>query len=247
MNCGVLQLPNPAATLAEEESSVVAEVTIVIAAYNEAENISEVVRRCLQYGKVVVVDDASWDETAALAQRSGASLVRHASNTHIKQAFVDGFRQALATHSKYIIQMDAGLSHDPDQIPRLLGPLTKSADMTIGSRFVEGGILIDQANHRRLLSQVGSSLVRFATGMDIRDLTSGFKGFRGSLLARLDTEGVLDRLRSRTFAFQFELTSEIHRRGFTIEEVPITYRATGSSLNKEVVLEALYIWLRLLR
>ena len=222
------------------------EVSIVIAAYNEADTIAEIVARCRQYGEVIVVDDASSDQTASLALQAGATMLRHSSNTHIKQSFVDGFRQALTMNSRYIIQMDAGLSHNPDEIPKLLAPLRENADMTIGSRFIKGGALINQPIHRRLLSQFGSALVRFATSMTIVDLTSGFKGYKGSVLSRLDSEGVLDRLRSRAFAFQFELTSEIYSRGFTIEEVPITYQATKSSLDKAIVLEAICIWLRLL-
>jgi dolichol-phosphate mannosyltransferase len=222
------------------------EVTIVIAAYNEANSIAEVVTRCRQYGEVIVVDDASSDQTASIALRSGATMLRHSTNMHIKQSFVDGFRQALALNSRYIIQTDAGLSHNPDEIPKLLAPLKESADMTIGSRFIKGGMLVNQSMYRRLLSQSGSALVRFATSMSIVDLTSGFKGYKGLVLSRLDSEGVLSRLRSRAHAFQFELTNEIYNRGFTIKEVPITYQATNSSLDEAAVLEAIYIWLRLL-
>lgn len=222
------------------------EVSIVIAAYNEADTIAEIVTRCRQYGRVIVVDDASLDQTASLAHQSGAIMLRHSSNTHIKQAFVDGFKRALSLNSKYIIQMDAGLSHNPDEISKLLAPLRENADMTIGSRFIKGGILVNQPVYRRLLSQSGSALVRFATSMNIVDLTSGFKGYKGSALSHLDSEGVLDCLRSRAFAFQFELTNEVYKRGFTIKEVPMTYQATNNSLDKMVVLEAVYIWLKLL-
>lgn len=221
-------------------------MTIVVAAYNEAGNIGEVVARCRRYGRVLMVDDASVDGTGEIACQAGASVLRHATNTHIKQAFVDGFRQALTWDAEYIVQMDAGLSHDPDEVPRLLEPLRRGVDVTIGSRFVEGGRLINQSVHRRLLSQWGSALVRATTTIPVVDLTSGFKGYRSSVLRRLDSEGVLDGLHSHAHAFQFELTNEVYRRGFTIEEVPITYRAGGSSLNGAVILEAVYICLRLL-
>jgi dolichol-phosphate mannosyltransferase len=221
------------------------QTAVVIAAYNEADNIAEVVSQARRHGEVIVVDDASTDETATLARQAGAALVRHETNTHIKQAFVDGFRCALQTDAKYIVQMDAGLSHSTDEIPNLVGALS-DADMAIGSRCVNGGRLINQPLRRRLLSWGGSLLVRRATGMKIRDLTSGFKAYRRSLLHGLDAEGVLDRLKARKFAFQFELSGHIHRRGYRIAEVPITYRATGSSLNHTVVVEALRIWLGLL-
>lgn len=220
-------------------------IAIVIAAYNEADNIADVVRKTAQYGEVIVVDDASTDDTAALARLAGATVVRHEVNTHIKQAFIDGFRHALRLGPTYIVQMDAGLSHDPDEIPTLVDAL-READMVIGSRCVDGGRLIKQPLRRRALSWGGSLLVRMATGMKIRDLTSGYKAYRRSVLQVLDARGFLDRLKARTFAFQFELSSCIHRLGYRIKEVPITYRATGSSLNLSVVWEALGIWMRLL-
>jgi predicted SAM-dependent methyltransferase/glycosyltransferase involved in cell wall biosynthesis len=218
------------------------EAAIVIAAYNEADNMVEVVARARPHGHVIVVDDASTDDTAELARQAGATVLRHATNTHIRQAFVDGFRYALKSKAKYVVQMDAGLSHDAEEIPRLLGALD-GADMVIGSRCIEGGWLVRQPFRRRALSWAGSLLVRAATGTRTRDLTSGFKAYRRGVLEHLDRRGILDRLKARAFAFQFELSSCIHRAGFRIEEVPITYRATGSSLNRAVVLEALWIWM----
>jgi dolichol-phosphate mannosyltransferase len=211
---------------------------IVIAAYNEADNIERVVRGAAQHGRVIVVNDASTDDTAALAERGGATVLTHETNTHIKQAFLDGFRAALDLGARRILQMDAGLSHDPEEIPRLLDALD-DADMVIGSRFVPGGRLVNQPAQRRRLSKVGSFLVRAATGMGVADLTSGFKGFRRQVLEALFAGEAVSHIRSRAFAFQFELTHEVHRMGFRIVEVPTTYTATGSSLNRKVVYEAL--------
>lgn len=214
------------------------DAAIVIAAYNEAENIEEVVTRSRQHGKVIVVNDASTDDTARLAARAGATVVNHRTNTHIKQAFLDGFRTAIDLGARRIVQMDAGLSHDPDEIPRIIDEL-EHADMVIGSRFVPGGRLVNQPSQRRRLSRIGSFLVRSATGMHIADLTSGFKGFRRHVLEALFAGDAVSHIRARAFAFQFEMTHEVHRMGFRIVEVPITYTATGSSLNRKVVYEAL--------
>jgi len=210
---------------------------IVIAAYNEADNIAHVVSRAREYGDVIVVDDASRDDTAAIAQTAGAQVVRHAVNTHIRQAFVDGFRHALANGYERIVQMDAGLSHDPGQIPRLVEPLDR-VDMTIGSRFVPRGRLLNQPMHRKWLSRVGSFLLCWATSMRILDLTSGFKGYRAGTLRAVDAAGGVDALRSRAFAFQFEMTYIIFAMDLSILEVPISYAATGSSLNWAVFCEA---------
>jgi len=213
---------------------------IVISAYNEEDNIAPVVQGVKPFGSVIVVDDGSRDRTAARAEAAGATVVRHARNTHIKQAYVDGFRQALRMNAKWIIQMDAGLSHRPEDIPAILSGLHE-ADLVIGSRFIAPGRLVNQTLRRRLLSCAGSFLIRSATGLNVRDQTSGFRGYRAELLRLLDRQGVLDRLKARAFAFIFELAAEIYKRGYKIKEVPIVYTATGSSLNARVILEALQV------
>jgi len=221
----------------------VIDVAIVIAARNEADNIGNVVRAARTWGSVIVVDNASTDGTADEAWAAGADVISHEQDTHIKQSYVDGFKRA-ARRFPFVVQMDAGKSHHPEEIRRLLMPLRAGIDMTIGSRFVAGSHLNNQGLRRRLLSVAGSALVRRRTGMPIRDLTSGFKAYRCELLQALDDDGVLDGLKARAHAFQFELTHAIWKRGATIWEVPITYTATGSSVDLRVIAEALRtLWL----
>lgn len=217
---------------------------IVIAARNEASNIGVVIRKSLEYGDVIVVDDASEDFTAVASILAGAMLVKHETRTHIKQACVDGFRFALGRDYRYLIQMDAGLSHDPDEIPKLLRAL-EPARMVLGSRFLPGAVS-KQTLWRRFLSRGGTLLVHLATGMTFTDVGSGFRAFEIKLLRELERESVLSDLRATAHAFQFELLWQVYKHGYRITEVPITYTAGESSVNTKVILEALWTVIRLL-
>lgn len=216
----------------------------MIAARNEEDNIGKVVREALLYGDVIVVDNASEDSTALLAESEGAVVIRHAINTHIKESFIDGFRFILKQGYKRVIQMDAGLSHSPYEIPRLIKGLD-SAPMVIGSRFMPESYT-DQKASRWLLSRGGTFLVRTLIGIPFTDVTSGFRAFDASLLKDLDERGVLDGLKSAAHAFQFELLWRIVKLGYEVHEVPITYRAGKSSLRIGTVGEALQTLARLI-
>jgi len=221
-------------------------VLVVVAAYNESQNIHEVVRRSRRYGDVLVVDDASTDDTAKIATSAGAYVLKHQCNTHIQQAYINGFRWAIEQDYEYVIQMDAGLSHDPDEIPRLLAVLqTTGVEMVVGSRFVEGGRIVNPSPLRSLLSKGGSSLVRLVTGMQIRDVTSGFRGYRCGLLKTLNAFGIFDLLYAKAHAFQFEFAYRLYLWEVPMIEVPITYVRGRTSIDVGVVWEAIRTLLRM--
>lgn len=206
------------------------EVAIVIAAYNEADNIAEVVRRAKKYGDVFVVDDCSTDDTFNRAMEAGAVTLGHFVNLHIRKAFFTGFKHVIHSR-KYdrIIQMDAGLSHFPEDIPAILKAL-ETNDYVIGTRYKA-----KQPLFRKILSRVGTFLV----GLPYKDVTGGFKGYR------LGPLNLMDKVKSRMFAFQFEFTYHIHKAGFRITEVPIRYEYTTSSLKLKVIWEAFITMIRL--
>jgi dolichol-phosphate mannosyltransferase len=137
--------------------------------------------------------------------------------------------------------MDADFSHDPADVPRLIDA-TRSADLAIGSRYVAGGRLRDWPKHRVALSMLANHYVRAITRLPVQDCTSGFRCWRGDLLARLP----LERFISDGYAFQVELTWEAHSRGAQIVEVPITFverRLGRSKLSSRIVAEsALLPW-----
>jgi dolichol-phosphate mannosyltransferase len=136
-------------------------------------------------------------------------------------AYLAGFAVALAAAADLVIEMDADLSHDPADLARLLAAVRDGgADLALGSRYVEGGGVADWGVIRRVVSRGGSGYARRALGVDVRDLTGGFKCFRAEVLRQIDLASV----RSRGYAFQVELTYRAIVRGFRVVEVPIVFR-----------------------
>ncbi len=216
-------------------------VLVVVPAYNESETIVEVATRAARHADVCVVDDASTDDTAALVSGlERVHCIRHASNTHIARGILDGFAHAREAGYGHCITMDAGLSHDPDAIPDFLR--RADADLVIGYRAERDSV----PGYRRALSETASVLMNMAMarrplpfgGPGLRDCTSGFR-----LYSRRAFELLLDAdLQSRAFDFHIESLAFVYRAGMRIEEVPITYRFTNSSLQPAIVWEALRTW-----
>jgi dolichol-phosphate mannosyltransferase len=211
---------------------------VVVPAYNEAETIEEVARRASRHADVCVVDDASTDGTAErVAGLPHVHVIRHASNTHIAGAILDGFRHARAHGYSCCVTMDAGLSHDPDAVP--VFQARADADLVVGWRARREGVPLLRAG----LSRVANWLTNLALerrllpwgGAGLRDCTSGFR-----LYSRRAYELLLAApLRCRAFDFHIESLALVYRAGMRIEEVPITYRFTNSSLRRDIVVEAL--------
>ena len=134
--------------------------------------------------------------------------------------------------------MDSDFSHEPAYLPRLLDAAGR-ADLAIGSRYVPGGGVGDWGPLRRAISRGGSAYARLVLGVDVRDLTGGFKCFRREVLEAID----LDAVRSRGYAFQVELTYRAIQRGFDVVEVPIVFRdrrVGASKMSRAIVLEAIW-------
>jgi dolichol-phosphate mannosyltransferase len=218
----------------------------VIPAYNEAETIHEVVTRCLAHADVCVVDDGSSDDTPRLVEAiEGAHLIRHRENTHIAGAILDGMRYARERGYAWCITLDAGLSHDPDALPSFQAHA--EADVVLGARVAR----VDAPFYRHALSRGGNALINLGLarrwlpwgGAGFRDSTSGYR-----MYSRRAYELLLDApMRSRAFDFHLEALAYVFRAGLRIEEVPITYRFTNSSLRPEIVREALHTCSRLWR
>jgi dolichol-phosphate mannosyltransferase len=201
---------------------------VVLPTYNEAGNVEPVVRAvlaALPEVRVLVVDDGSPDGTGEIADRLAAELeavevLHRKGKAGLGQAYVTGFARALAAGASHVIEMDADLSHDPGDLPRLLAASLGGADVVLGSRYVTGGGVEDWDLVRRVLSRGGCAYARRMLGVGVRDLTGGFKCFRAEALEAIDYATV----RSQGYAFQVELTFRALRRGLRVEEVPITFR-----------------------
>ena len=219
---------------------------IVLPTYQEADNIVNVLTRIhavLPEATALVVDDGSPDGTADLAEAAGAEtgaveVLRRPAKTGLGSAYRHGFRWGLARGFDAMVEMDADLSHDPAQLPRLLGALEDGADLAIGSRYVPGGSIPDWSWRRRALSRWGNRYAAAMLGLDVVDATSGFRAYRAPVLAALDSVWV----RADGYGFQIEMAYLIARRGYRVVEVPITFtdRTAGASkMSGHIIIEAL--------
>jgi len=193
---------------------------LVLPTYNEAENIERflaAVREKLpEKARILVVDDNSPDGTGRIADRLAAAddriaVLHRPGKGGLGPAYIAGFRRALAEGAGLILEMDSDFSHDPAYLPRLL-EASKRADLTIGSRYVEGGGVSDWGVLRRAISRGGSAYARLVLGVSVQDLTGGFKCFRREVLESID----LDSIEARGYAFQVEMTYRALQRGFKV-------------------------------
>lgn len=210
---------------------------VVTPTFSESATIGPLVRALRGLGAdVLVVDDDSPDGTAALAEEAGARVLLRKGRRGFASAYVEGLSAALALGADPIVQMDADLSHDPQDVPRLIAALD-GHDLALGSRYVPGGGTRNWELHRRLLSRFGTFYASTWLGLPYRDLTGGFKAWRAELLRRVD----LGSLAGEGYVFQVECTLRAARLGASIVEVPIlfTERAGGvSKMSTRVALEA---------
>jgi dolichol-phosphate mannosyltransferase len=194
--------------------------------------------------RVLVIDDSSPDGTGELADRLAAELdyvdVLHRERKEgLGPAYLAGFRRALADGAELVLELDCDFSHDPGDVPRLIAAAEDGADVVLGSRYVEGGAVRNWGFVRRLVSAGGSLYARVLLGVNVKDLTGGFKCFRRGVLEAID----LDSIQSKGYAFQIETTYRALRAGFRVVEIPITFadrEVGGSKMSKAIVAEAIW-------
>lgn len=221
---------------------------MVLPTYDEAENVGPLLDALLALEPaidVLVVDDASPDGTADIAEARGRQdprvhVMRRGGPRGYSGSCVDGLLWAVAAGYDVAMVMDADLSHDPAAVPSMLARIESGADVVIGSRYVEGGGLQapDWGPVRTAVSRMGSAYAHVMLGTPVLDCTSGYRAYRREVLERAD----LPSLRSDGYSFCIELLDRLTRLGARIEEVPITYvdrRAGESKISRAIVAEAL--------
>jgi dolichol-phosphate mannosyltransferase len=221
--------------------------TVCLPTYNERENLEAMVGALLarlgEDDTVLVIDDGSPDGTGEIADRlahehSRVAVLHRRVKEGLGPAYLAGFRHALASGSRLVLEMDCDFSHDPDDVPRLIAAATE-ADLVLGSRYVKGGRIENWGAGRRFVSRAGSLYAQVLLAARVRDLTGGFKCYRREVLERID----LDAVSSRGYAFQIETTYRALRAGFRVVEVPITFsdrEAGASKMSRSIVLEAIW-------
>lgn len=223
-------------------------VCVVLPTYNEVDNLPALTAALLALPidnlQVIVVDDASPDGTGLAADRLASHHPDRVHVLHRKAArglgrsYVDGFRLALQLGALHIVQMDADFSHNPADVPRLLAA-SDGADLVIGSRYIEGGVLDNNWSWwRRLLSWWANNVwTQMFLGTKVHDATAGFRCWRRATL-----EGIgLDRITSNGYVFQIETSYMAERLGYRIIEVPIFFeerRVGHSKMTPQVKIEA---------
>ncbi|HEX4887121.1 MAG TPA: polyprenol monophosphomannose synthase [Luteibaculaceae bacterium] len=209
---------------------------VIIPTYNEKENIERIIRKVFSLPvpfHVLIVDDGSPDGTADIVKQlqlefPGLHLEQRSGKLGLGTAYIHGFRWGLERGYEFLFEMDADFSHNPEDLPRLLAPLTEGkADVAVGSRYCSGGKVRNWPLNRILMSYFASVYVRAVLWINIKDTTAGFKCYRANVLQAID----LSDIRFIGYAFQIEMKYRASKKGFRITEVPITFidRQFGAS------------------
>lgn len=210
---------------------------VIIPTYNERENIERMVRKVMSLSKpfhILIVDDGSPDGTADIVKklqlefRESLHLLERKGKLGLGTAYIAGFKYGIEKKYDYIYEMDCDFSHNPDDLPRLYEAChSQGADLSIGSRYVKGGKVINWPYDRILMSYFASWYVRFILWIGIHDTTAGFKCYKRKVLETIN----LDSIKFIGYAFQIEMKYKAKKAGFKIAEVPITFtdRTAGES------------------
>lgn len=225
---------------------------VIIPTYNERDILQSIVGAALTSladAHVLIVDDNSPDGTGELADAmcgddDRISVVHRPAKLGLGTAYLAGFRYALERDYAAVFEMDADFSHDPRCLPELLAALDRGADLVVGSRYVSDGSTENWGLLRRMISRGGNVYARTILGVDIYDLTSGFKCFRREVLDTVDLESI----RSEGYAFQVEMTFRALQLGFTVTELPIVFsdrRGGRSKMSWSIFAEGMWAPFRL--
>ena len=213
---------------------------IVIPTFNEAGNIAALIDGLQPIdAQLIFVDDGSTDGTAEIAKKAGAHVIQRGEKLGLASAYVRGMTEAINMNLDPIVQMDADLSHQPADVPRLI-KASQNADLILGSRWVDGGGIENWETSRRWLSKFGSGYARALLGLPFHDLTGGFKVWRAKTLSNID----LPSIQSEGYAFQVETTYRAHRNNAVIYEEPIIFadRLSGASkMSWDIAIEAAWV------
>jgi dolichol-phosphate mannosyltransferase len=225
---------------------------VLIPTYNEIENIEKIIRAVISLPSnfhILVIDDGSPDGTGNVVKKlqNEFPLQLHLLERNGKQglgkAYIAGFKWSLERTYQYVFEMDADFSHNPNDLIRLFNSCAnEGANVSVGSRYVRGGKVVNWPFNRILISFGASVYVRLITWMPVSDCTAGFVCYTRKVLEEID----LDNIKFIGYAFQIEMKYRAWRKKFKIKEVPITFidRKEGhSKMSKGIIKEAILgVW-----
>ena len=222
---------------------------VIIPTYNERDNLPLIlgrVHKALPDINVLVVDDGSPDGTGQLADEFAANdpkqriqVMHRTVKDGLGAAYLAAFAWGLERGYRVLVEMDADGSHAPEQLYRLLDAVDNGADLAIGSRYVEGGTVRNWPWRRLVLSRSANTYARTLLGVDIHDITAGYRAYRREVLEKIDLSAV----DSKGYCFQVDLTWRSITSGFSVVEVPITFterelgvsKMSGSNIREAMV------------
>ena len=220
---------------------------IIIPTYNEAENIEAIIKKVIDLedkNDILVIDDNSPDGTSEIVENqknihnNRVFLINREKKSGLGSAYKAGFKWALENNYSYIFEMDADMSHDPNEIKNLKIQLIQNKyDVVVGSRYIEGVSVVNWPLSRIFLSYAANLYVRIITGMPIKDATSGFVGYTRNALSSIE----LSEIKFNGYAFQIEMKFKLFLKKLRIVEIPIIFtdRKFGKSkLNSSIIGEA---------
>jgi dolichol-phosphate mannosyltransferase len=224
---------------------------IISPTYNESKNIASLVEHVFTLDEnyhLLIVDDNSPDGTADHVEKfqqryKNLHLAKRPGKAGLGTAYKFGFKWALERDYDIIVQMDADGSHDANEIPSMIRGLEKD-DLIIGSRYVNGGSVVNWPIRRLILSYGANVYSRVITGLPVKDATGGFKSWKREVLASID----IDSVKSQGYSFQIEMNFRAWQKGFSINEHPIIFidRTVGESkMSKAIMIEAIFMVWRL--
>lgn len=220
---------------------------VIVPTYNEAENIVNIINHILSLSvqfDILIVDDNSPDGTSKLVngfikkQQNKVFIISRLKKEGLGKAYKEGFNWALNHNYKYVFEMDADFSHDPEDLVRIYDNLEKY-DVVIGSRYINGINVVNWPLSRIVLSYSASLYSRIITGMPVKDATSGFVGYRSEVLKSIGVESLI----FNGYAFQIELKFKSFKNKFKILEIPIIFKDRlygDSKMNSSIIFEAVF-------
>ncbi|TGV02849.1 polyprenol monophosphomannose synthase [Flavivirga rizhaonensis] len=225
------------------------DTVVIIPTYNEIENIEAIIKAVFSQSDsihILIVDDNSPDLTALKVKELQADfpnrlfLEIRKEKSGLGTAYIHGFKWSLDKTYKYIFEMDADFSHDPNDLINLYNAChIEGADLSIGSRYITGVNVVNWPMNRVLMSYCASKYVRIITGMKIHDTTAGYVCYKRHVLEAIN----LDAIKFIGYAFQIEMKFKTYLKKFKIIEVPVIFtdRTKGESkLSSGIISEAIF-------